>query len=63
MIEYKVLTQRDRMIGKFDPAKLESALNAYAQEGWRFVGVATADVNAITGKKQEAIFILERSTP
>ena len=60
MLEYKVLTHRDRMIGKFDPEKLEKALNVYAGEGWRFVGVATADVNALTGKKQEAIFILER---
>jgi hypothetical protein len=63
MHEYKVLTQRDKMIGKFDPVKLEAALNTYAQEGWKFVGVATADVNALTGKKQEAIFILERSRP
>lgn len=62
MLEYKVLTQRDRMIGKFDPEKLETALNTYAEEGWRFVGVATADVAAITGKKQEAIFILERGS-
>lgn len=55
-----MLTQRDRMIGKFDPEKLENALNAYAKEGWRFVGVATADVKGLTGTKTEAIFILER---
>jgi hypothetical protein len=57
---YKVLTQRDRAIGKFDPERLEAALNQYAAEGWRFAGVATADVKGLTGTKQEAIFILER---
>ncbi len=35
-MEYKVLTQKDRWFGgKFEPAKMEQALNAYAQEGWR----------------------------
>jgi hypothetical protein len=60
MFEYKILAERDKFIGKFDPKKLETALNSLADEGWRFVGVATADVNALTGKKQEALFILER---
>lgn len=33
--EYKVLTQKDKWFsGKFDPAKLEEALNAYAEQGW-----------------------------
>lgn len=58
MVEYRVITQRAKLIGKFDPVKLENALNTYAQQGWRFVGVATADVKALTSTKQEAIFIL-----
>jgi len=35
MKQYKVLTQKDRFFaGKFDPEKLESAINSYASEGW-----------------------------
>lgn len=34
MKEYKVLTQKDRFFGgKFDPEKLESAINSYASAG------------------------------
>lgn len=60
MLEYKVLAERDKFIGKFDPAKLQTALNTLAQEGWRLVSMATADVAALTGKKQEMVFVLER---
>lgn len=36
LVQYKVLTQKDRFFaGKFDPAKLEQAVNSYADEGWR----------------------------
>lgn len=34
MKEYKVLTQKDKWFsGKFDPANLEQAINAYASQG------------------------------
>ena len=34
MYEYKVLSQKDRFFsGKFDPQKLEDALNSYAGTG------------------------------
>jgi uncharacterized protein DUF4177 len=58
--QYKVLTQNDRLIGKFSPESLEVALNTYAKEGWHFAAVATAEVKNVTGTKPEAIFVLER---
>lgn len=44
MKEYKVLTQKDRWFGaKFEPQKIEQALNSYAAEGWRLAAAATAN--------------------
>ncbi len=62
MKEYKVLTQKDKWFsGKFDPAKLEAALNAYAEQGWRLVGCATADIPSGFGaNRQEFVAIMER---
>ncbi|MBC2602279.1 DUF4177 domain-containing protein [Puniceicoccus vermicola] len=62
MKEYKVLTLKDKWFsGKFDPEKLEQALNAYAEEGWRVVATATAEVAAMFGSdRDEMITILER---
>ena len=38
MKEYKVMTQKDKFLsGKFDPEKLEEAMNAYAEEGWEVI--------------------------
>jgi len=61
-MEYKVITMKDRFFGgKFDPAKLENALNDYATEGWVLKSAATADVpGGLGGSRQELIFILER---
>jgi hypothetical protein len=59
--EYKVLTQKDRFWGgKFDPEKLEQALNSYAEEGWRVVASATASFPSLTGNREEMILVLER---
>lgn len=61
MKEYKVLTQKDKWFsGKFDPEKLEQALNSYAQQGWRVVATATAQVSSMMGAREEMITILER---
>ena len=47
--------------GKFDPAKLETALNSYASEGWQLNATATADIPGLMGgARNEIIFILER---
>lgn len=59
--EYKVLSQKDKWFsGKFDPTMLEQALNAYAQQGWRVVGCATADIPSFGTARQEFITLLER---
>lgn len=61
MKEYKVLTQKDRWFsGKFDPQRLEQALNAYAQQGWRLVAAATANIPGWGVSREEFIAILER---
>ena len=61
MKEYKVLTQKDKWYsGKFDPEKLEQALNAYAVQGWQVISCATAEIPGFTGTREEMIFILER---
>lgn len=61
MYRYKVLTQKDKWFsGKFDPAKLEEALNAYSEQGWRFVGCSTADIPSFGSARQEFVAILER---
>lgn len=61
MREYKVMTQKDRFFsGKFSPEKLEAALNGYATEGWRVVGVATGEIGSGFGNREEMVFVLER---
>lgn len=61
MKEYKVLTQKDKWFsGKFDPEKLENAINAYAQQGWRVVGSFSAEIPGLMAAREEAIIILER---
>jgi hypothetical protein len=62
MKQYKVLTQKDKWFsGKFDPEKLEQALNAYAQQGWAVITTASAKVRAVIGgEREEMVIILER---
>jgi len=62
MKDYKVLTQKDKWFsGKFDPQKLEAALNAYAQQGWRVISAVTATFPAIIGAgREEMVVIMER---
>ena len=59
MKEYKVLTQKDKWFsGKFDPEKVEGALNAYAQQGWEVVATATAKMRALIGGDREEIIVI-----
>jgi DNA-directed RNA polymerase subunit RPC12/RpoP len=60
--QYKVLTQKDKWFsGKFDPERLEQAINAYAKQGWRVVSCATASIYGImSSHREEFIVILER---
>ncbi len=61
MKEYKVLSQKDKWFsGKFDPQALESAINAYAEQGWRLVACATPEIPSFGGARQEFIGIMER---
>ena len=61
--EYKVLTQKDKWFsGKFDPSKLEQALNAYAQQGWTLVTCAAADIAGFGTTRQEFVAVLERDS-
>jgi hypothetical protein len=46
--------------GKFDPQKLQEALNAYAQQGWHLVSCATADIPGFGTVRQEFIAVMER---
>lgn len=60
--QYKVMTQKDRFFsGKFDPEKLEGALNSYAEQGWKLRGMATAQMPGL-GAREELIFVLERES-
>jgi hypothetical protein len=61
MKQYKVLTQKDRFFaGKFDPEKLESALNSYAAEGWEVIAATTAEIPSIGRSREEMVVVLER---
>lgn len=61
MKKYKILSQKDKWFsGKFDPQKLEDALNAYADQGWKLKAAATADIASFGGSRQEFIAIMER---
>ena len=60
--EYKVLSQKDKWFsGKFDPMRLEQAMNAYAEQGWRVIGCATADIAGFGSTRQEFVTVLERA--
>lgn len=59
--EYKVLSQKDKWFsGKFDPALLEQAMNAYAKQGWRVIACATADIAGFGAVRQEFVTVMER---
>jgi Domain of unknown function (DUF4177) len=62
MKEYKVLTQKDKWFsGKFDPERLEQALNAYASQGWRVVAATTAQFPGLfSGNRDEMVVVMER---
>ena len=59
--EYKVLSLKDKWFsGKFDPALLEQALNAYSQQGWTLRAAVTASIAGFGGNREEMLMILER---
>lgn len=60
--EFKILTQKDKWFSaKFDPYRLEDALNAYAEQGWCVSTGATASFpDFFTGNREEMIVIMYR---
>ena len=60
MVEYKVLSRRDKTFsGAFDPGEMEAALNLHAADGWRLVeGFLAASVWKRI--RADVILILER---
>ena len=62
MKQYKILTQKDKWFsGKFDPERLEAAINSYAQQGWMVKAAFTAEIPGLfSAVREEAIIILER---
>ena len=62
MKKYKVLTQKDKWFSsKFDPGKLEAALNAYSEQGWRVISSVSGDFPGWAGsQRNEIVVILER---
>jgi hypothetical protein len=62
MVEYKILTQRDKTFsGAFDPDKLETLLNGYAADGWR-LAEGFVVTSLWKSMKAEIMLILERSS-
>jgi uncharacterized protein DUF4177 len=59
---YKVMTQKDRFFsGKFDPERLEAAINSYAEQGWQVVSIATASIpGGFGGAREELIVLMQR---
>lgn len=58
---FKVMTQKDRAFGgKFNPEKVEEALNAMGREGWEMIGVTSAEFPSLTGGRQELVLFLHK---
>lgn len=61
MKQYKILTQKDRVFGgKFDPERLEKAINSYVPEGWQVRAVTTATFPGFGSNREEMIVVLEK---
>jgi hypothetical protein len=58
--EYKVLTLKDKVFGgKFEPERLEFALNTWAVQGWKVVSISAVPVTALT-RQEEVVIVMER---
>lgn len=58
---FKVMTQKVRAFGgKFNPEKIEEALNAMGKEDWEIDGVTSAEFPSITGGRQELVIFLSK---
>lgn len=54
-----VLTQKDRVFGgKFNPEKVQQALNDFATEGWVLQEVCTTTFPGMMGAREELVMFL-----
>ena len=62
MKQYKVLSAKDKWYtGKFDPERLEEAINSYAKQGWVVKVAFTSEIPAPLGtRREEVLIVLER---
>ena len=61
MFEYKVISAKDKFFGnRFDPKKLETAINALGREGWELVEIANSDSAGMLTNRSEMIMIFKR---
>ena len=58
--QYHVLGQKDLGFTKFNAAKLEEALNAYARQGWLLNTAVVINIAGHGGNHDELVVILER---
>ena len=57
----QVMSQKDKWFSrKFDPETLEAGLNAYAEQGWRVISIATASIPGFGGNREELLVVFER---
>ena len=60
-MQYKILTQKDPFSGNFEPEKLETTINSFAQEGWRVVAATTGRIPGFGDSRDEMIIVMERA--
>ncbi len=61
MFEYKVISAKDKLFGnRFDPQKLEKAINTLGAEGWELVEIANSDSAGMLTSRSEMIMIFKR---
>lgn len=61
MFEYKVISAKDKLFGnRFNPEKIEKAINLLGNEGWELVEIANSDSAGMLTNRSEMIMIFKR---
>ncbi len=61
MFEYKVISVKDKLFGnRFDPKKLEVAINQLGADRWELVEIANSDSAGMITNRSEMIMIFKR---
>ena len=61
MFEYKVISAKDKLFGnRFNPEKIEKAINLLGSEGWELVEIANSDSAGMLTNRSEMIMIFKR---